>query len=262
MNKLCDVNDKRMCSNLASQVKNRAKSLIEHLETMEATKLLRKKRYLLGKILQFVFGVNEEVYDDLDNIHEEEEKLSQHQQKIGNIMLQTEQDKRSNQDVIANHMSNLEINVKEALDKVEMSYIKDSNKINLLYQYETSTWILNSLERKYIQNTKTSRHLLEKAKNVTNTNIKISISGKTTHAWSDKGLTTITEHPLYDAEQFELMKATVIPRIISNKIMAVNLDGIVHKNTLSWSQEEPTKFICWPRILFRQKHIEIASLTK
>ena len=111
------------CSKLQEHLESETRKLEwifldDHLQIQPST---RKRRGLLGTVLTSIFGVNDEVYRDIDVLTDNQKKLIQDGNKQSNIMLKTLQNFNETEGKIEEQMKHFHEQVDKAIKDVKNS---------------------------------------------------------------------------------------------------------------------------------------------
>lgn len=157
--KLCNESEKisedTHCRELIHHIGEQQQEIVWKMDSIQSISGHRPKRGLLGKFLTTVFGVNDEVYRDIDKLDKNQHQLietSKHQSKL---MLSTMTNVKEMEDRINTKLENFRTKFNQglqAINKMKAWYrTTDSNQINIyvLTTYQIATNYLEELSQKY-----------------------------------------------------------------------------------------------------------------
>ena len=202
---------------------NEALDYMSYLDNQEATS--KTKRYLFGKVLQFFFGVNEEVYDDIAELARHEELLKTNQAKLHQVILQTFKDQEENQRLLKNKTLELSKMINHTLGDINFGINAMQDDITMLFHYMKASFIIERIAKRYkdlIEPSLTQR-IMNLKQNMTQ--LRMTRSTKITHTVSKESFTSIIEHGLYRGKPYHLVKITPIPHTVNGTVKIPDLNG-------------------------------------
>lgn len=139
---------------LLEQINTEVEDTLNYVNTLAAMPpSKRTRRYLFGKILQFLFGVNEEAYEDIELLSKNDQWLATNQRKLYQIIVQSSKTIDANQEIMKNKTMEFAYQVQAALRSLDFGEQKLKDDINHLFHYQRASFIIRLIKliRKYTQ---------------------------------------------------------------------------------------------------------------
>ncbi|XP_031342802.1 uncharacterized protein LOC116170471 [Photinus pyralis] len=169
---LTTSNFKELCKNATEMTENvQCTELVQHIEDQENQlrwvqeginyiSQTRKKRGILGNILTAIFGVNDEVYKDIDALNKNQQELMRNSERQSKIMLSTISKFKETENRIEKQLERFNTKLNEAIKAINQmqKWYKtiDENRLNIhiLSTYQTSSESSNRSTQSLQQNKK------------------------------------------------------------------------------------------------------------
>ena len=250
---------------LLEKLEDEAKEAVQYLSYLKQWQpSYRKKRYVFGKILQFIFGVNEEVYEDINDLAKHEDILKENQQKIHQVLIQSLKKENENNQKLANQSLELAAKVDHSLGDLEFGEKKIHDELHMLLYHTQASFIIKQIFKKYkdIVEPSINYGLLDIQKNLTE--LKVTKNTRLSRYALPSQFTSILEHGLYNKNTFKLYKITPIPHIVNKSIYIPQLEGsfvavrmesqeyflLSDSEFKSCTEEEESTYVCTPKMIF------------
>ena len=185
----------------------------------------RPRRFLFGKVLQFVFGVNDEVYEDIEELANQENHISENQKRMHQVIVQTNLEQQENQKKLSEKMLDLAKKVEKTIWDLTFGENQVQDQVRIMTYCAQASYLIRKLKRKYtsLLEPKTRNRLMELQQNYVKFRIMASQKHKLTH--NKEEMISIVEHGLYERTSYKLYKVTAIPQIIKDTLQAVKIDN-------------------------------------
>jgi hypothetical protein len=194
--------DTQFCKATTLNLKSRIEKVDAMMESLVHT---RKKRELLGSIMNYVFGVNDGVYRELDRLEDDQQKLSENE----HILVKHTKALIDSSQHVNEAITHLEELASKEMENEEKIYAD----VNKLMMYSTADAVLNILETKYTDliSPIVDYSILRRTSKLGN-DLKVSEQFKTTLDWSNDELCSTTTHKVYNTTPFELLRTYKVPQ--------------------------------------------------
>lgn len=225
---------------LHEQLNEQMQETLEYIQIIEQWQdSTRKKRYLFGKVLQFIFGVNEEVYEDIEELGRHEEKIKKNQEHIHQIVLETIKEQAKNEEKLKEKALEIVEKVKHAMTDTTFALNQIETEFHLLILHNKASFIIDQTKKKYknLVEPSITYNYLDIQPNITE--MKITHKAKIKFSRNRRHFTSILEHDLYHKKPYKFFKITAIPHTINDIMVIPNLSG----NYLAVREEEQEYFI-------------------
>jgi hypothetical protein len=268
-NKGKNITSEVSCNDLVNHLHEFAEEVLQKINSLKFMKF-RTKRGLFGSLLTALFGVNDEVIEDVNTLAENQKRLKEAWQQESKIILKATKVMNSTSDRINSQLQRFSDQLSEGLaciNKFSRWYIiTDHNKINLqfLSTYQKGLNFIQEVFNKYsnILNAVTSKSniwdciklaeleiLVNKTQTILPVHIKIlHISTEPLHIMYDEIFLNIIGHlPIIDDRNFDLIKATAIPHWHGGKTFSAfdittSVYGINYNDQTYFETEESNIF--------------------
>lgn len=233
------------CANMIKRF-NQHKVEIKLLrEALQSSKNRKKRNNLFYDTLHYLFGLDNDAYDRIDDLGDNQAKIDQILKENKRHMIQIEQT-RSNQ-------------TKELVNKYKHNFQAINGEISnmrkfedILATYQVASDIMTEIletYRKIIQ-PQGGFHIWNE------TSHKLSLESKKSRSWTENELDVNEDHFLYEKEMYKLYKLHFLPQLRDNKcwkikhyasFIAFKEDKYVLMTEEDWkacSEEEENLFIC------------------
>lgn len=286
-----ETNHEILCDEYLHHLRGQYKELQWTLSSFKQSVNVRQRRGILGKFLTTIFGVNDEVYQDIDSLQENQKelvKLANHQTKltISTITTLNETEQRINQKL--NNLTESFNHGVEILSRMQSWYAKiDENKLNIFMlqsftlaksyiEEVTSKWtrILGvMLKHRHIYELLPSSQVKAVINDINNklpSSLEViqepvmEIIGRR----EDKAIHISTYFFIQEIEEFSLSKVTAIPSnpendtltmlVLPDNLLAINFNSQLYFEVSNHEFEKCKKktsnsYLCTPKMV---QHIE------
>ncbi|CAD7078711.1 unnamed protein product [Hermetia illucens] len=235
------------CADLSQQLQELNQEVQQKIHTLVFMHP-RKRRGVLGDMLTTLFGVNDRVYHDIDDLNKNQQKLIQANRQHGKLMLSALQTMNRTNEKMQLKLADFNSHLNHVTSVIN-GYTKwysatiDGNKVNLqfLSAYQRAENFLSELNQKYssILNSLYTKNRVIECLNIAElyqvinrTEQLLPKQHKVYHIPMNRIETTHTENKLtifaylqiIDTNQFELIKPTAVPKRINEKDMYAVVD--------------------------------------
>lgn len=248
LHELCKLHEEK--SNLCNQLKERLetkKEQIFDIMNTAMTKHQRVKRTLLYDAFHYIFGLDNEAYEHIDDLDENQEKLEEAlaNQKKNMILINMNNDKQLKylQDKFNKNFNLTEIKLKQL-----------TNNYDILQAYEVITEICQELKEKYLDILRPSPS--KKVPLLSKNNVTISKYQSNTIKWIEDTLHSYADHYMFSNLVYSGQKINYLPQKAVNawqtidhfaSVMAVRGNSYALISKESWKdcvREEADLFLC------------------
>lgn len=255
LNETCTKSCSKSCQLLHSYILERIKRVNDLIEAASRLpKFSRQRRELLGKLLNYLLGVNDEAYRRLDDVEEDQEKLNINQHLLIHE-LKKSGDTQTNITQTMTHLTEL-VNDMEKANRED----KSKEQIFILFQVEMAQTLTTILETKYIDILYPilDMDVWNRASRL-HSNMEVAQKFAAEVGWNQNQVCSIMEHKMYNSERYELLRMYQVIQKVEETFKTVASDGeflavgrnssFFVLNTDQWQACEKIeigKFICHP----------------
>lgn len=148
------VSGNSYCLNELQELQQRNEELKQQLQVLRNGYSNRKRRGLLGKLLTSVFGVNEEVYEDINKLNTNQEKIIRNSQHQSNLMIKTLVSLNSTEARITATVNKLTNGLNQGLNRlaiIDHEFTRIDAKTRVITVYQIASTLLRELDQIYGQ---------------------------------------------------------------------------------------------------------------
>uniref|UniRef100_A0A1A9W982 Envelope fusion protein n=1 Tax=Glossina brevipalpis TaxID=37001 RepID=A0A1A9W982_9MUSC len=221
------------CKNLVYEFQEEVREVEHKTDTLRFLQS-RQRRGILGTVLTSIFGVNDEVYRDIDKLDSNQRKLIKLNQKHGKILLDTMQSMKAANEKISLQMSSFDDQF------IKLYTIFDGNTVSTQFMnaYQLALNLVNLVDKKYsalldsiytkasLLNCITTRELITLINNTESVlppNLKVSHipMNRIDMLHTAEELLLSGYFQIIETTKFEVIQPTAIPKRIENTLYAV-----------------------------------------
>lgn len=176
-------------------------------QRIDTTKLYlrssRSKRELMGRLLNYVFGVNDEVYEELEDLGKDQRRVQGNQ----NLIIKKVKELTYDTEAFNSTIQQMENVLEQAKNNMDQQRNEGLKYHTLMTQWALSNALIEMLEAKYesLLNPRLDEDIWDKASKL-HEDVGVSNQFSTNTEWNGTRLCTTMTHQLYNKTEFQLIK--------------------------------------------------------